>query len=99
VVTIDERVLRVGSDMYPVSAMSAVHVDTWRPHEGRQARRQFLRTSIYAGLPVAVTGIGVLREGQTHTLVGGLLLGVGSSSSGSAWDGTSTTFAVRNSSN
>lgn len=77
VVTIAERVLRVGSDMYPVSAMSAVHVDTWRPHEGWQARRQFLRTSIYAGLPIAVLGIGVLREGQMHTVVGGLLLGVG----------------------
>jgi hypothetical protein len=75
-VTLDKRVLRVGSGMYPVSAMSAVHVDSWENRDRRLARRQFRRTSILA-LPFAGLGIEFLRAGQAYGLAGGLLLGAG----------------------
>jgi Family of unknown function (DUF6232) len=75
-VTLDKRVLRVGSDIYPVAAMSAVHVDTLEDGERWQARRQLVRTNIYGALPLAGLGIVFLRAGWTYVLVGGLLLGV-----------------------
>jgi Family of unknown function (DUF6232) len=76
-VTLDKRVLRVGSDIYPVTAMSAVHVDSWENPERSRACRQFRRMSIYVALPFVGLGIEFLRAGQTYALAGGVLLGVG----------------------
>lgn len=75
-VILDKRVLRVGSDLYPVSAMSSVHVDSWEDIEREQAWYQLRRMTIFA-LPFAGLGIMLLYAGPADGLVGGLLLGVG----------------------
>jgi hypothetical protein len=75
-VTLEKRVLRVGSHIYPVSAMTTVHVDTWAPRERWQAWRRLRRTGIYPALPFAGVGIEFLRASRTDTPIGGLLLGV-----------------------
>lgn len=76
-VTLDKRILRVGSDLYPVTAMSAVHVDSWENPERSRAWRQFRRTGIYLALPFVGLGIEFLRAGRTYAPAGGLLLGAG----------------------
>jgi hypothetical protein len=74
-VTLEKRVLRVGSDLYPVAAMSAVHVDSLEDHERSEARRDLGRTSLYLVLAPAVLGIVFLQAGTAHVLVGGVLVG------------------------
>lgn len=69
---------------YALELFRAMRLDEAKVEEFMEIRlgRQEILTreearDVYPGLPVAAIGIGLLREGQTHALEGGLFLGIG----------------------